>query len=379
MLAPGTRIRKDKDTETLFETTAGGEVRALSVQGGITGHGFDVIIIDDPMKASLAHSETERRHLEELYASSIANRWRNPAKGVLIVVMQRLHIDDFTAFLLRSGQQAVHLSIPAKAPCDMRFGLDASTEHIFRQGDLLEPERLSEEVLTEMRVLQGEVHFAAQYLQAPVSTGGRVLQRDWFQPLKEVRKHEYRIVTIDPAFTENAGDFSAALVCDIVGDDVQIVHGEQVQYDYPKLIRWMRGLDKRWQPDVFLIETIGAGMALPSYLSDYDINHVYRIGTHSGVSKLRRMEMVSPKIQAGRVFLPFEEEWAKQLLNILTLFPYGPSDDWADALSQLLFYQEMACRWAIHYRNERFPPPPPPVRQTGLRYGMHYRRWDFSW
>jgi phage terminase large subunit-like protein len=375
-LAPGTRIRKDKDTETLFETTAGGEVRALSVQGGITGHGFDFIIIDDPQKASLAHSETERRNLEELYSSAIANRWRNPAKGVLVVVMQRLHVDDFTAFLLRSGRPAVHLSIPAVAQCDTRFAISDHADRLFAQGDLLEPDRLSDEVLAEMRALQGEVHFMAQYIQAPVATGGRVVDRAWFKHLQDIRKYEFRAISIDPAFTENGGNFSAALVCDIVGDDVQLVHGEQVQHDYPQLVRWIRQLDEQWKPDVFLIETIGAGQGLGYYLGSFDIDHVAKIETHNGLSKLRRMEMVSPKIEAGRVWLPTDTEWGRQFLNIIEAFPYGPSDDWPDALSQLLFYLEGVRYWAAYHRNRRFPPEPPPDNYPVRRGGMHYVRWD---
>ena len=142
-LAPHARIRKEKDTEALIETTAGGEVRALSIQGGITGHGFDYIIIDDPMKASLAYSENERRNLEEVFSTAIANRWRDPSKGVLIVVMQRLHVDDFTAYLLRTVPRIFHLSIPAVAPDDMEFMIGDETAYLFGKGDLLEPERLT--------------------------------------------------------------------------------------------------------------------------------------------------------------------------------------------------------------------------------------------
>ncbi|WP_024275200.1 hypothetical protein [Hyphomicrobium sp. 802] len=374
-LAPTTRIRKDKDTETLFETTAGGEVRALSVQGGITGHGFDVIIIDDPQKASLAHSETERRNLEELYASAIANRWRNPAKGILIVVMQRLHVDDFTAFLLRLRKDTVHLNIPAVAPADMTFHLDDDEVYRFREGELLEPERLSEEVLDELRSGQGEVHFQAQYMQAPVKTGGCPIDPLWFRTYTELPKYDYRIISIDPAFTENGGDFSAALICDVVGDDIYLVHGEQVQYDYPKLLRWIEELDKTWKPDLFLIEAIGAGKGIWGLLRERGIHHVGTIETHNGLPKLRRMEIVSPMIEGGRVFLPAHTEWARQFLRLIGSFPYGPSDDWPDALSQLLLKLQTVCMCAGQHRRRRFPPDPPP-QQTSLRYGMHYsKRW----
>jgi len=375
-LAPGTRIRKEKDTESLFETTAGGEVRALSVQGGITGHGFDYIIVDDPQKASLAHSETERRNLEELYASAIANRWRNPSKGVLILVMQRLHVDDFTAFLLRACPNTVHLNIPAVLPSDMVFRISDDEECHVPEGTLLEPDRLSHAYLEEMRVLQGEVHFQAQYMQAPLVTGGRVIDPTWFRSFTQVPTREYRIISIDPAFTENGGDFSAALVCDIVGDDVYLVHGEQVQYDYPGLLRWIQGLDKTWGPDLLFIEAIGSGLGLYHHLGDLGIIHVGTIKTHDGLAKLRRMEMVSPKIEAGRVFLPQDADWARQFLRIIGEFPYGSSDDWPDALSQLLLHFTVARQRASYHRRRRFPPPAPPKLQpqTSLTYGIHYRR-----
>lgn len=139
-------------------------MRALSVQGGITGYGYDIIIIDDPMKASAASSETERRKLEETYASSIANRWRDPSKGVLIVVMQRLHIDDFSAYLLRTHKGFVHLNIPAIAPSDMEFEIGPDEKYIFKKGEFMEPHRLTPDYLAEMRVIHGKTHFDAQYL-----------------------------------------------------------------------------------------------------------------------------------------------------------------------------------------------------------------------
>jgi hypothetical protein len=85
--------------------------------------------------------------------------------------------------------------------------------------------------------------------------------------------------------------------------------------------------------------------------------------------------MVSPMIEAGRVFLPADVEWARQFLRLIGSFPYGPSDDWPDALSQLLLHLPTARMHAGQHRRRRFPPDPPP-QQTSLRYGMHYgKRW----
>jgi hypothetical protein len=49
-----TRIKKDRAKLVDFVTTDGGGVRALSIQGGVTGLGADVIIIDDPVEIKTA-------------------------------------------------------------------------------------------------------------------------------------------------------------------------------------------------------------------------------------------------------------------------------------------------------------------------------------
>ena len=377
-VAPNTHIKPDKNTETLFETTGGGECRALSVQGGITGLGFDFIIIDDPMKAGLAHSETERRRLEEVYASAIANRWRNPTKGVLIVVMQRLHVDDFSMFLLRARKDTVHLNIPAIAPMDLNYDIGGGKQHIFKAGNLLEPERLSPEFLEEMRALQGTANYEAQYLQDPQAAAGRVINPDWLRYFDAARKPDYTIISIDPAFTLDGGDYSAAVIANLINDDVEIIHAEQRQFDYPALIQWIVALDKRWNPDVILIEAIGAGQGLRPYLRERGLMHVESVVTTDGKSKIERMEMISPQIESGRLWLPKSAEWLSEFRKILTDFPYGSSDDWPDALSQMLIHLKRLRQAAQVHRRRRFPPSPPPELVPHRRHSMYYRREEWT-
>ena len=51
-LFPDTRISVAKDTELEFATTLGGNRLSTSVGGTLTGRGGNLIIIDDPLKAS---------------------------------------------------------------------------------------------------------------------------------------------------------------------------------------------------------------------------------------------------------------------------------------------------------------------------------------
>ena len=379
-LYPETMISGDKDSESYFETTFGGEVRAVSIQGGITGHGYDFIIIDDPMKASVAHSEAERRRLEENYSSAVANRWRDPTKGVLIVVMQRLHVDDFTAFLLRARPDTVHLKIPAVAPCDLEYEVGGGKRYIFREGELLEPDRLSHEFLQEMRALQGLAHYNSQYLQEPLVSGGRIIEPNWFRRFQAPRKHDYRVISIDPAFTQDGGDHSAAIICNFVGMDIEIIHAERVQLAFTGLVQWVRGLDQKWSPDAFVIEAIGTGRGFCDHLRHgLGMNHVHFVESHGPNDKVQRMELASPKVEAGRVWLPYFGEFVQPFLDEVVQFPFAPCDDWADALSQLVLYFEKIWERARRYHSAKFPPPPPPEPPRRWRSGLYYSREEWTW
>jgi hypothetical protein len=373
-LAPNTKIKNEKDTESVFETTAGGEVRAFSINGGITGHGFDVIIIDDPQKASTAYSETERKNVENAYSTAIANRWRNPAQGILIIVMQRLHLDDFTNYILKVHPKAHHLSIPVKADKTLFFDIDDDCSHEFAEGELLEPDRMHDEFLRSMRVAQGSDHFDTQYLQNPQASAGRIIKPEWLRSYIQPRQAEYKVISIDPAFSED-GTNSAAIVVNLIGEDVEIIHAEQCQVDPAAMLNWINRLDVVHQPDLFLIETIGSGILIPYYLKRYDsIEHVAFINTHKGKSKIERMEMVSPLIEAGRLWLPEKAHWRPEFEKLLTDFPYGTSTDWPDCVSQLLLYYDSVRQQAKFHRDQKFPPEPPIGER---RWSPHYQRIDY--
>jgi hypothetical protein len=49
-----TRISRDQAKLVDFVTTVGGNVRSLSIEGGVTGLGADYIIIDDPVRSKIA-------------------------------------------------------------------------------------------------------------------------------------------------------------------------------------------------------------------------------------------------------------------------------------------------------------------------------------
>src|SRR5829696_8123380 len=115
-LFPGTRISGEKDTELEFMTTARGFRLATSVGGTLTGRGGNLIIIDDPMKPADAYSESAREQVKQWYGNTLLSRLDNKAKDPIIVVMQRLHVDDLVGHVLeQSGWTVVNLPAIAES------------------------------------------------------------------------------------------------------------------------------------------------------------------------------------------------------------------------------------------------------------------------
>ena len=120
-LFPYVDFQADTKAKGLWKTSVGGAFRAASSGGAITGFRAGLIgskifsgalIIDDPLKPDDAHSETVRTFINWRWQKVFRSRLASPGTPV-IVIMQRLHIDDFTAHLLNaSGEEWHHLILP---------------------------------------------------------------------------------------------------------------------------------------------------------------------------------------------------------------------------------------------------------------------------
>ena len=98
---PSTRIDPAKSAETEFMTTRRGFRLATSTGGTLTGRGGDTIIIDDPMKPADAQSEARRLECQQWYSNTLLSRLDDKVNGVIILVMQRLHVDDLAGYLMQ--------------------------------------------------------------------------------------------------------------------------------------------------------------------------------------------------------------------------------------------------------------------------------------
>ena len=114
-LFPQMQLSRFKNTELEVLTSRYGYRLGTSIDGTLTGRGGDIIIIDDPLKPADALSASRREYANEWFFNTLLSRLDDKVNGAIVVVMQRLHADDLSGTLLRSGENWILLSLPAIA------------------------------------------------------------------------------------------------------------------------------------------------------------------------------------------------------------------------------------------------------------------------
>ena len=349
-LFPDTLLSNDTALEAV--TTVGGGRYATSVEGGLTGRGADLIIIDDPHKAEEAQSERALAQVWEWYSGTLVSRLNDQRTGKIILVMQRLHPDDLAGRLLAKGGWT-HLNLPALAPYNQSIPLCNGGIKHWLCDEPLEAERCGREELERTKREIGSSKFNAQYLQQPVPKAGNFIQLQWFRRYDKapVKQAGDRIVqSWDPASgIDDHHDYSVCITCLVRKDDYYLLDVFRARLNFPDLRRMVRRHAQNFAADVILIEKNGIGMALLQEFANNGPGGMVRpIGILPKGDKTDRLAAQSAKIEAGHVYLPADATWLADFEAEVLGFPYARHDDQIDSLSQLL-------AWASWRRDD--PPP----------------------
>src|SRR5271157_3566847 len=202
---PATRIGRFKDSETEIEFTARGFRLATSVGGTLTGRGGDIIVIDDPLKPDDALSETKRSAANQWFTNTLLSRLDDKRTGAIVVVMQRVHIDDLTGFLLAPSDEWDVLSLPAIAYFEEIIPLGNGCTHRREFGEALSPEREPLHVLEALKLQIGSDAFSAQYQQEPTPPGGAMVKSHWIKRYQEFPPTSEQYLTLQSWDTASKG------------------------------------------------------------------------------------------------------------------------------------------------------------------------------
>jgi len=330
---PRTVFRNDRSGAMDFETTAGGGRYAASFDTGVTGRGFDFIIVDDPLSAHDVRSRAERERVRDAFDGMIATRLDNPAKGAIIVVHQRLHVDDLSGHLITQvGWKHVSLPLIAEETTTYWIG-DEPWER--RIGEILLPEAYPVEVIDGLRK-NGAALFAAQYQQNPTAAQGELIKPEWIDRFESPPSAARRITfSVDTAVkcTEGAS-FTVVLVVASDGQRQYVVDVLRRRLDIVQALDAVITMIQRYGPTTILIEDASSGPGLACMLKER--GHRTELWPTGGRSKEERLEKHLHMFVQGRVLVKANQPWTTSLINEWAMFPNDNYDDQVDAMTQYL-------------------------------------------
>lgn len=200
----GVALDKSRTGADYWGTTAGGGFRAAPMGGSITGYGAGVaggefgglLLVDDPIKASNVKSQAELQNCIDYYVNTLRSRCNNQAKTPIVLIMQRLALEDLTGYVLENEKEDWDIiKLPA---------LNEET------GEALWEERFPAKRLLELKEQAPFVYYG-QYQQEPIVLGGSVFKSEWFKYYSTREDWEYQLtfITADTAQKKGeANDFS---------------------------------------------------------------------------------------------------------------------------------------------------------------------------
>jgi len=325
-----------------WETGRGGGMWAAGVGGGITGKGFHLGIIDDPLKdAEEAQSETIRDKIKDWYQSTFSTRQEPDAS--IVVIQTRWHEDDLSGWLLERESdepEGWHIvCLPAIAEDLPDFPTSCTVEPDWRaQGEALCPERYPLERLRKIERRIGPYFWASLYQQRPAPREGGLFKRAWFEIVGAAPADAKRVRFWDRAATAGAGDFTAGvLVAHKDGtyyiEDVQ--RGQWASGDRDKIIVQQAQLDAGRHAGGVTIggeqepgsSGVDAAKAFVRMLAGFAV-----YTTPSTGSKEQRADPLASQAQAGNVKI-VRGAWNGAFLDEMCSFPAGAHDDQVDAAS----------------------------------------------
>ncbi|MEP9390525.1 phage terminase large subunit [Mesorhizobium sp. KR9-304] len=337
---PDTRISPSRSASLDFETTRRGGRLSTSVGGTLTGRGGSLIVIDDAHKPDEAQSERRRATTLDWYSNTLASRLDDRQNDAIVLVMQRVHVDDLAGHLMEQGGW-IHLNLPAIAIEDERVELGGGNHHHRRIGEPLHAAREPLEALERLKAEMGTFHFSAQFQQSPIPAEGNLIRPSWFGryaalPLSETKR--FVVQSWDLAVKdEETNDFSVCITAFIDGNQVFVTDVFRQRLNYPAQRRAVVDLARQHAANVILIEASANGDPLVA-----DLRELNRPGIPTPIAirprggKVERLSIQSHRIEAGDVRLPEKADWLEAFMAEMQAFPYGRYDDQVDALSQML-------------------------------------------
>lgn len=331
-------------TELSFKETSG-EMFLVGTGGALTGKGWQLGIIDDPIKdAAAALSVATRNAIGEWYASTFDTRdTRLPGRGIPVQIMMftRWHEDDLAGRYVYDDKKRVRpdwymLRLPALAEEGDPLGREP--------GEALWPRVKNRQQLLKIKE-RDPLWFSAQFQGSP-TLGDQGMFPRFYTYRDHAGVYVYgkedarrcmvdecvRYATADTAYTTSTwSDYSVFAVWDWhrASQTLFLVDVVRQRVESPELEAWLRQHSARHNVKFVGIEDQTSGKQL--------IQQIQRRGgltirpLKADKDKVSRALPYAQAVALGQVLIPAQAPWASDWLEEHTPFPYGTHDDMVDS------------------------------------------------
>ena len=306
--------------------------------GGVTGKGGDFILVDDPHDPKRAASEVDRKSVIHWWDQTLYSRLNDLEVGVRIIIMQRLHEEDLTGYVLeKNGERIDHICIPGENGEGAHEISPKDLIKFYDKDGLFFPQRFSRKILDDYRIALGSIGYANQILQSPAPDLGIIYQRPWFQRRWKILPDLHEIIfSWDMAF-KDAQENSMVVGQAWGRRNALYFLLDQIKdhLDFIKTIKAVINLKDIWpKGGTILVEDKANGPAIIKVLED-------KIPGIIPVPKLDSKEAmahsVTPAWESGNIILP-DLPWVSDFIEEHVKFPNSKYDDQCDASAQAIKY-----------------------------------------
>lgn len=364
------QLTGDQNAKTRFENDRTGFRIAAGVGGLGTGEGGNRIVVDDPIKAADARSDTMLQNVIDWWDGTMSTR-RNSQDSARVIIMQRLHERDLTGHILskmaEGGTHYEHLCLPAEYEPRKFISAIGWQDPRTEPGELLWPELNPREYVEELKRELGEYGAAGQLQQRPTPEGGGIFKKEWWSILQDRNRYDLedkkivrgvvgRWIFFDTAMKDaDSNDYSCGTIFELWPDyriGLRHVWMDRIQSAF--LPKEIARLATRWNRDGKLqrvvIEDRNSGTtAIQTLRASADDPWLANLieGFVPNESKEYRARQASIWCEKDCVLFPYPNalaEWYFATIDDTTgqlfKFPNAEHDDFVDTFSMGLIYLE---------------------------------------
>lgn len=361
------QLTSDQNTKSRFANDKGGERLITSIGAGVTGEGGNIICIDDPNAANDVASDASMDEVIEWWQTTMPSRLNDLQTGAWIIIQQRLAENDLTGHILEHEAEGwCHLCLPGRYEPERSYHTVIGWKDPRTQpGELLWPERFSEEALKSLERTMGPYVFAGQIQQRPEPKGGGIIKRDRWK-LWEADAYppmDFILACLDTAYTEDkmndpsgmivwgifSGDVKAATT-QILGPRGEILRPSTTFSEFAPLVMCMYAWDDhlelhqlvervaqtcvKMKVNTLMIENKASGISVAQEIRRLYSRERFAVELFDPKSqdKAARLYSVAHLFAEGIVYGP-DRPWMEKVITQVGQFPKGRHDEYVDLTS----------------------------------------------